>query len=172
MSQASAEPLPGVPVQNNLEMKATADLSNLEPRTVANILHRLATMPPAAPSNEVLDAVCKHFQVLLKSRQQNVELPNAQSIANTMWAPSELKHAPSDELGMSMVGRMVALGHMPGQQPSPQAISNVLLACAKLSLPAKQADIDSLASFQLSLDRQQARLCKHSMESSCPRALA
>jgi len=136
-----------------LKHLATADLSNFEPRTVANILHSLATMPAAAPSREVLDALCKHFEVLLKSRQA-VELPNAQSIANTMWALSKLRHAPSDELGMSMVGRMVALCRVPRQQPSPQAISNVLLACAKLGLPAKQAYIDSLASFQLSLDRQ------------------
>ncbi len=110
-------------------------------------------MPAAAPSSEVLDALCKHFEVLLKSRQAD-ELPNDQSIANTMWALSKLKHAPSDELATSMVGRMVALCRVLRQQPTPQAISNVLLACAKLSLPAKQADIDSLASFQLSLDRQ------------------
>ena len=140
-------------MQKFLKRLATADLSNFEPRTVANILHSLATMPAAAPSIEVLDALCKHFEVLLK-RRQAVELPNDQSIANTVWALSKLKHAPSDELGMSMVGRMVALCHVPGQQPTPQAISNVLLACAKLSLPAKQADIDSLASFQLSLHRQ------------------
>ena len=93
------------------------------------------------------------LEVLLKSGQA-VELPNDQSIANTMWALFKLKHAPSDELGISMVGRMVALCCVPRQQPTPQPISNVLFACAKLGLPAKQADIDSLASFQLSLDRQ------------------
>ena len=136
-----------------LKHLATADLSNFEPRTVANILHSLATMPAAAPPIEVLNALCKHFEVLLKSGQA-VELPNDQSIANTMWALFKLKHAPSDELGISMVGRMVALCRVPRQQPTPQAISNVLFACAKLGLPAKQADIDSLASFQLSLDTQ------------------
>ena len=73
-----------------------------------------------------------------------------------MWALSELKHAPTDELGMSMVGRMVALSRMPGQQPAPQAISSVLLACAQLNLPVKQEDIDGLASFLLSIDRQRA----------------
>jgi len=54
-----------------------------------------------------------------------------------------------------MVGRMVALCRVPGQQPTPQAISNVLLACAELSVPVKQADTDSLASFFLSSNRRQ-----------------
>ncbi len=103
----------------------------------------------------MLDALCKRFRALLNSRQIS-ELPDAQSIANTMWALSELKHAPSDELAMSMLGRMVALCHVPGQQPAPQAISNVLLACAELRLPVKQADIEGLAAFLLSIDRQRA----------------
>ncbi len=34
----------------------------------------------------------------------------------------------------------------------PQDISNVLLACAQLSLPVKQAEIDGPASFLLSSD--------------------
>jgi len=50
---------------------------------------------------------------------------------------------------------MVALCRVPGQQPTPQAISNVLLACAELSVPVKQADTDSLASFFLSSNRRQ-----------------
>ena len=136
-----------------LNRLATADLSNFEPQHVANTLHSMATIPVAAPSIEVLDALCKRFKVLLNSRQ-TCELPNAQSTANTMWALSELKYAPSDELAMSMVGRMVALCRLPGQQPTPQAISNVLLACAELSVPVKQADTDSLAAFFLSSNRR------------------
>ncbi len=50
---------------------------------------------------------------------------------------------------------MVALCRLPGQQPTPKAISNVLLACAELSVPVKQADTDSLASFFLSSNRRQ-----------------
>jgi len=98
--------------------------------------------------------LCQRFGVLLKSRQAT-ELPDAQNIANTMWALSELKYAPSDELAMSMVGRMVALCNVPGQQPTPQGISNVLLACAQLRVPVQQADTDSLASFFLSSNRRQ-----------------
>jgi len=137
-------------IQNRL---ATADMSGFEPQSVANTLHSLATIPAVTPFVAVLDALCQRFGVLLKSRQA-VELPVAQKIANTMWALSKLKHAPSDELAISMVGRMMALCHVPGQQPAPQAISNVLLACAELRLPVKQAGIDGLALFLLSLGRQ------------------
>lgn len=41
-----------------------------------NILHSLATLPAAAPSDKVLDALCKHIGALLKSCQA-AELPNA-----------------------------------------------------------------------------------------------
>ena len=136
-----------------LNRLTTADLSNFEPQHVAKTLHSLATLPAAAPSIDVLDAFCQHFGALLKSRPA-AELLDAQSIATTMWALSKLKHAPSDELAMSMVGRMVALCDMPGQQPAPQAISNVLLACAELTVPVKQADTDSLVSFLLSSTRR------------------
>ncbi len=137
-----------------LNRLATADLSNFEPQHVANVLHSFATIPTVAPSVEVLDALCQRFNVLLSNRQA-VKLPDAQNIANTLWALSKLKHAPSDEVAMSMVGRMVALCHLPGQQPMPQAISNVLVACAELSVPVKQADTDSLASYFLRSDRRQ-----------------
>lgn len=58
-------------------------------------------------------------------------------------------YAPADELALSMVGRMVALSCLPGRRPTPQEISNVLLACAQLNLPVKQSDIGGLASFLL-----------------------
>ena len=132
---------------------ATVDMSTFGSQAVANALHSLATIPAAAPSVEVLDALCQRFGVLLKSRQV-AELPDAQNIAITMWALSKLKHAPSDELAMRMVVRMVALCCLPGQQPKAQDVSNVLLACAELSVPVKQADTDSLASFLLSSNRQ------------------
>jgi len=131
-----------------------ANVSSFNAQAVANILHSLATLPAAAPSNKVLDALCKRFGALLKSRQA-AELPNAQSIANTVWALSELKYAPADELAMSMVGRMVTLCRLPGQQPTAQAICNALLACAELDVPVKQADIDSLVSFLFTLNRHQ-----------------
>lgn len=77
------------------------------------------------------------------------------SIVSTIWVVSELKYAGADELAMSMVGRMVTLCHLPGQQPTSQATSNALLACAELNVPVEQADIDSLVSFLFTLNRRQ-----------------
>ena len=135
-------------------------MSTFASQAVANTLHSLVTIPAAAPSAEVWDALCWRSDVLLKSRQA-AELPNQQNVANTMWALSELKYAPSDELPMSMVGRMVALCSLPGPQPTPQPISNVLLACAELSVPVERADTDSLVSFFLSSNRRQGDLQAH-----------
>ncbi len=128
---------------------AIADLSVVGFFLMAKITYSLATVPSAAPSIKTLDALCERCKALLKSHQLD-ELPSAPSIAITMWALSKLKYAPSDELATSMVGRMVALCHTPKQQPTPQDISNVLLACAELSIPVKQADIDSLVHLLLS----------------------
>ena len=148
------EPCQGGLVKAICGRLATVDISTVGSQAVANTLHSLAMIPAAAPSVEVLDALCQRFGVLLKSRQP-AELPNEQSIVNTLRALSKLKHAPSDELAMSMMGRMVALCRVPGQQPTPQAISNVLLACAELSVPVKQADSGILADLVLNLDRRQ-----------------
>ena len=144
-------PCQGGLFQAILNQLATADLSTFGSQAMANTFHSLATLPAATPSVEVLDVLCRRFGVLLSSSQA-AKPPDAQHIANTMWGLSKLKHAPSDELAMSMVGRMMALCHVPGQQPTPQAISNFLLACAQLRLPVKQADSAILADFVLSLD--------------------
>ncbi len=128
---------------------AVADLSVVGPFHMAKLAYSLATIPSAAPSIKALDALCERFKVLLNGHQLN-ELLSAQGIAITMWALSKLKYAPSDELAMSMIGKMAALCHTPKQQPLPQDISNVLLACAELRTSVKQADIDSLVRLLLS----------------------
>ncbi|KAA6417359.1 MAG: hypothetical protein FRX49_12688 [Trebouxia sp. A1-2] len=124
---------------------AGGGLSNADSTRVASILHSLATTPSAAHSTKALNALCERFSVQLRSHRL-ADLPYANSIAIVMWALSKLKHAPSNELAMSMVGRMADLCRSPKQQPLPQAISNVLLACAELRISVKQADIDSLVS--------------------------
>ncbi len=130
---------------------AVADLSNAsQVATTAHSLalaHSLATLPSAAPSIKALDALCERFGVLLRSHQA-AERPSAQNIAGFMWALSKMKHAPSQELAISMVGRMVSLRCLPGNMPN--HISCVLLACAQLRLLVKQTDIESLVSQVLS----------------------
>ncbi len=86
-------PCQGDLVKAVLHRLATSDLTKFEPQHMANALHSLATIPAAAPSVEVLDALCQRFGVQLSDRQA-VKLPDAQIIPNTMWALSKLKHAP------------------------------------------------------------------------------
>ena len=133
---------------------AVVDLSNVWSSRVATISHSLATIPSAAHSIKALDALCERFDVLLRSHQL-AALPTAQSIATTMGALSKLKYAPSHELAISMVGRMVSLCCLPGQQPTPPQISSVLLGCAQLRLPVKQTDIESLVCMLLSSNQHQ-----------------
>ena len=90
---------------------------------------------------------CERFQRLVVN-----EHADAQSIANVLWGLSKLKHAPTDEVVVSMINRTVALCLTPSQQPTLQAISNLLLACADLRLAVTQAHADALMSHLFSLD--------------------
>ncbi|KAL0048592.1 hypothetical protein WJX82_006678 [Trebouxia sp. C0006] len=81
---------------------------------------------------QVLDALCKRFGALLKSRQA-AELPNAQNIANTIWALSELKFAPADELAMSM---RLGLRPLP-EEPYVFGDTKLCAALNQLQLPFK-----------------------------------
>ena len=136
---------------------AVADLSRTWSYRVSRMAYKLATIPNGAPSLQALEALCERFGVLLRSHQV-AELPNAQAIANMMWALSKLKYAPSHELATSMVDRMVFLCSLPGQQPIPPNISSLLLACAQLGLPVKQTDIESLVSMLFSSNQVTAQV--------------
>ena len=92
--------------------------------------------------------------MLLKSCQAD-EVPNAQSIAATISALCKLRYAPSNELAKNIMDRMVALCHVPGQQPAPQLVSKFLFACAELSMVVKQTDAESLVPMLLSSNRHQ-----------------
>ena len=70
---------------------------------------------------------------------------------------SKLRHAPNDEIAMSMITRTVALCHITCQQPKAQEIRNVLLACADLRLAVKQAHVDTLVAHLVSVDQEQPK---------------
>ena len=55
-----------------------------------------------------------------------------------------------------MTERVVALCRLPGQQPTAQAISNIMLACADLRLAVDSVCVETLVSVSLNLSRQQA----------------
>ena len=128
---------------------AVADLSNTWSYPVARMAYNLATIPSGALSIQAVEALCERFGALLRSPQL-ADHPNAQAVANMMWALSKLKYVPSQELAASMMGRVVFLCCLPRQQPTPQNISSVLLACAQLSLPVKQTHVENLVSMLFS----------------------
>ena len=132
---------------------AVADLSRIWFSQVATIVHSLATIP-SAPSIKALDALCERFGVLLRSHQA-AERPGAQSIASFMWALSKMRYAPSQELAMSLVGRIVSLRCLP-KKNMPTHFGCVLLACAQLRLLVKQSDVESLVSQGLSSNQHQS----------------
>jgi len=136
---------------------AVADLSRTWSYHVSRMAYNLATIPNGAPSLQALEALCERFGFLLRTPQV-AERPNAQAVANMMWALSKLKYVPSHELATSMMGRIVFLCSLPGQQPTPPNISSLLLACAQLSVPVKQTDIESLVSMLFSNNQVTAQV--------------
>ncbi len=130
-------------------MKSSEAAKRPTAQDVANLLWALAVLEHVPSANRFLDLCCELFHTLVVNAK-------AQNVANVLWALSKLKHAPNDEVAMTMITKTVALCHIPGQQPTVQGISNVLLACADLRLDVKQAHVDTLVSHLFSLDQEQA----------------
>ena len=82
------------------------------------------------------------MHALLGSQDQRT--PDAQSIDNTLWGLKELKHAPLDDVVSAMLNRLVVLCRTPDMQPSSQAISISLFACAELGLSIQPTDLEVL----------------------------
>ncbi len=92
---------------------AVADLSRTWSYHVSRLAYNLAAISSGAPSIPALQALCERFGFLLRTPQL-ADLPNAQAVANMMWALSKLKYVPSHELANSVMGRMVFLCSLPG----------------------------------------------------------
>ena len=135
-------------------ISSTAIAEQPDAQGVANLMWALATSQ-FEPLEGFLDLCCNHFSSLINDLAE-ADRRNAQSISNVLWALYKFKHTPSGEVAKAMVDRLVVLCHVPGQQPTPQAISNVVLACADLRLAADSVCIEMLVSVFLKLSRQQA----------------
>ena len=109
----------------------------------------------SAPTGVFLDFCCNHFSSLINSSVV-ADRPNAQNVANVLWALYKFKHAPSGQVAKAMMDRIVALCRLPDQQVDSQAISNVMLACADLRLAIDFVCIESLVSVFLNMSRQYA----------------
>ena len=120
----------------------------------ANVMWALATCE-FEPVEDFVDLCCNHFSSLI-SNVPEADRPDDQYVANVLWALYKFKHVPSGQVAKAMVERTVALCHLPGQQPTAQAISNVMLACADLRLAVDSVCIETLVSVFLNMRRQQA----------------
>ena len=121
-------------------------------QNIANLMWALATSG-SAPTEAFLDLCCNHFSSLIHSLVM-ADRPDQQNVANVLWALYKFKHAPSGQVAKAMVERLVALCRLPGQQPTAQTISNVVLACADLRLTIDSVGVETLASVFMNLSMQ------------------
>ena len=124
-------------------------------QNVANVMWALAQMKHSPKIDRLLDHLCMYILSLLQSQDQRAR-PNEQSVANTLWSLAELKHAPPSEVVSDMLDHVVALCQTPGLQPTPQAISNIFVACAELRLGMRQGQVKVLFKQLLGLPVSQA----------------
>ena len=124
-------------------------------QNVANVMWALAEMKHSPKNDRLLDHLCMYMLSLLQSQDRRAR-PNAQSVANSLWSLAELKHAPPSEVVLDMLDHVVALCQTPGLQPTPQAISNIFVACAELRLGMRQGQVKVLFKQLLGLPVSQA----------------
>ena len=133
-----------------INSRAIAEQPNAQ--GTANVMWGLATSE-SVPTGAFLDLYCNHISSLIHSLVV-ADRPDEQNVANVLWALFKFKHVPSGHLAKAMVERMVALCRLPGQQPTAQAISNVILSCADLRLAVDSVSVETLVSVFMNLSRQ------------------
>ena len=143
------DPCKGELLQSVLQGLAHSDMSKFSNQALANIAYSCAKTPSINPTSQLLDALCRSFYTCMLAHPPYAR-PKPQAISNFAWALQKLKHAPSPNLAAAMLGRMLELCQQKEQQPTVQAISNFLLACAELRFPTTQAEADLLTHALLS----------------------
>ena len=137
-----------------ISSRAIAEQPNAQ--DTANLMWALATSE-FEPLEGFLDLCCNHFSSLIHSSVV-ADRPDEQNVANVLWALYKFQHAPSEHVAMVMVEQVVALCRLPGQQPTTQAISNVMLACADLRLAVDSVGAETLVSVFMYLSRHKTVL--------------
>lgn len=132
-----------------LQHLSNTDISAFNFQELANITHSLAKLPADKPTFELLDDLCNALLQKIQSNDAR-ERPDAQAISSFAWALQKLKHEPTTDVAAGMLGHMLYLcnGHK-RQQPTSQAISNLLLAWAMLRLTMDQSQADRLVTHLL-----------------------
>ena len=133
-----------------ISSRAIAEQPNAQ--DTANLMWALATSE-FEPLEGFLDLCCNHFSSLIHSLVV-ADCPNDQNVSNVLWALYKFRHVPSGQVAKAIVDQVVALCHLPGQQVTSQAISNVILACAELRLAVDSVGVETFVSVFMSLSRQ------------------
>lgn len=101
----------------------------------ANVLTAVAKMShSSAAATKMVDSICLHFERLVGSPVAQ-QRPNAQHVANLVWALGVLKHTPPDDRlldGLCEYMRSLVSSHDQRARPTAQATANTLWALAQL----------------------------------------
>ena len=132
----------------------------------SNFFWALATLGHDPPDQSQTDAVCDHFAMLIKHRDES-KRPNAQGSANFMWAVATLGHEPADQSMTDAVCdhfAMLIKHRDESQRPNAQGSANFMWALATLGHgPADLSLTDAVCDHF-------AMLIKHHDESKRPNA--
>ena len=103
-------------------------VQHLQPRQLATVLHRAATLPGAAANAQVPTS---ELQVaLMAALKESICGMDAQQVANSIYACGKLAARPDDDLQDAMSAAAVAAS----PRMTPQALANTLWAWATLDL--------------------------------------
>ena len=117
---------------------------------VASVVWSLGTLKHTPHDDALLDDLCVHMLTLLLSQDGRAR-PNAQATSSMLWGLAELKHAPPHHVGPALLDHLRALCQTPGWQPTSQAISNSLHACAVLWLGVTSTCVETLVKHLLGM---------------------
>ena len=117
---------------------------------VASVVWSMGTLKHTPLDEALLDDLCVHMLTLLWTGDYRTH-PNAQATSSMLWGLAELKHAPSHDVGSAMLDHLQALCETPGWQPTSQALSNSLHACAELRLNATSVCVEALVKHLLGM---------------------
>ena len=117
---------------------------------VASLVWSLSTLKHPPCDDALLNDLCVHMLTLLQSQECRT-WPNAHATSSMLWGLAELKHAPPHPVGSALLDHLRGLCQSPGRQPTPQAISNSLHACAVLTLNVTSACVEALVNHLLGM---------------------
>ena len=111
-------------------------------QAVSKVMWSLATLNHTPQEARLLDTLCTRFTTLR---------PDAQAVSNVMWSLRTLHHRPPQGAASTWLACLLAMCNGSGRHVAPQAISNVLLACAELRLTVNQGHAQGLTQSLLQM---------------------